>query len=570
MPHKDHGGALLKAGPDDGLAEGQFIAYASVFGNVDSYGDVVEPGAFTDTLTAWEAKGAPIPLLFGHNMADPDFNIGHVVTAEEDGHGLKVLCQLDLESPKGAQVHRLLKGRRIGELSFAYDVLESQPVKSAELGDYVSLKRLDLHEVSVVPIGANRATSVVAVKGDQGVTSKKDEGVMNVKEQKAAAVAKMRAIVDGAKAAGVELTDEEALEVSGLLDEVKGFDEQIKKSLDSQALVAAVEKLGAGIEPVVNESEKSGMGAMTKGRFLGLSGKSAKDAAGKLAGQMLGQAGGVKSLTAAGTTVTGTPLVSQSPIELDKVPTSFLDVLAVAQHNTQAYQYLRQTVRENNAAVWEAGNKPESKFTVENVEAKLATVAHTSEGVDRYTLIDNAALGDFLSAEMIDGLRHAVEAQVLNGDGTGKNMLGVLATSGVLTQAFATDLVTTTRKAITSLEALGRKPGVYVLSPTDWEALELARNTSGSFDLAHTAVDRAARKLHGVPVTVSTALPAKTAVLLDLDAVKVDTDTHGLIVEWGTKGDDFVQNASRLLVEGRFGVSVLRPSGVVKIATAAA
>ncbi|CAM3214170.1 HK97 family phage prohead protease [Prescottella defluvii] len=567
MPHKDHGGALLKAGPGDGLAEGQFVAYASVFGNVDSYGDVVEPGAFTETLNAWAAKGAPIPLLFGHNMADPDFNIGHVVKAEEDGHGLKVLCQLDLESPKGAQVHRMLKGKRVDNLSFAYDVLDSQPVKSEELGNYVSLKKLDLHEVSVVPIGANRATSVVAVKGDQGVTTKKNEGVMNVKEQKAAAVAKMQGIVDGAKAAGVELTDEEALEVSDLLGKVEECNVQIKASLDSQALVAAVEKLGKGVEPVVNEGEKSGM-SVNKCRFLGLSGKSAKDAASKLAGQMLGQAGGVKSLTTAGEAVTGTPLVSQSPIELDKVPTSFLDVLAVAQHTTPVYQYLRQTVRENNAGVWKAGNKPESKFTVENVNGELSVVAHLSEGVNRYTLLDNAALGDFLNAEMLDGLRQAVEAQVLNGDGTGNNMTGVLATSGVLVQAFATDLVTTTRKAITSLETQGRKPGVFVLSPTDWEALELARNTSGSFDLAHTAVDRAARKLHGVPVTVSTALPIKMAVLLDLDAVKVDTDTHGLVVEWGTAGDDFKQNAQRLLVEGRFGVSVLRPSGVVKIDTA--
>ena len=45
----------LKAGPGDGLAEGQFTAYASVFDVKDSYGDVVRPGAFTETLAAWAA-----------------------------------------------------------------------------------------------------------------------------------------------------------------------------------------------------------------------------------------------------------------------------------------------------------------------------------------------------------------------------------------------------------------------------------------------------------------------------------------------------------------------------------
>ena len=54
---------IKAAGPDDGLDEGVFTGYASVFGNVDSYGDIVEPGAFKDTLEAWRAKGDPIPLL---------------------------------------------------------------------------------------------------------------------------------------------------------------------------------------------------------------------------------------------------------------------------------------------------------------------------------------------------------------------------------------------------------------------------------------------------------------------------------------------------------------------------
>ncbi|SEL24741.1 HK97 family phage prohead protease [Rhodococcus maanshanensis] len=570
MLHKDHDGAMLKAGPDDGLEEGQFLAYASVFGNRDSYGDVVEPGAFTKSLTDWRAKGAPIPLLFGHNMEDPDFNIGHVVMAEEDGHGLKVLGQLDLESPKGRQVHRMLKGRRVGNLSFAYDVLDSKPAKSAELGEYVSLKSLALHEISVVTVGANRSTAVLAVKGGDATNVTKDEVVMSVslKDQRAGVVTKAQAIVDGAKAEGVELTAEQAAELDGLVDQVKAFDEQIKASLDSQALVAAVEALGKGIEPAMDQ-EKGNMNVSTKGRFLGLTGKSGAEAATKLAGQMLGSAGGVKSLTAAGSSVTGVPLVAQSPIELDRVPTSVLEVLGVVTHSTPEYTYLRQTVRTNNAAPWASGNKPESRYAVESVPGKLTVIPHVSEGIDRYTLIDNAALGDFLKDEMIDGLMHAVEAQVLSGNGTGVNMRGVLNTSGVLSQAFTTDLVTTTRKAVTALETGGRKPGVFVLSPTDWEALELARNTSGAFDLAHSAVDRSARKLHGVPVVVSTALPAKVAMLMDLDAVKVDTDTHGLVVEWGVKGDDFGQNASRLLVEGRFGVSVLRPTGVVKIATAA-
>lgn len=153
----------VKAGPADGLEEGQFAAYASVFGNEDSYGDVVVKGAFADTLAEWAAGEAPIPLLWGHNFADPDYNIGHVANAVEDDHGLLVTGELDLESPKSAQVYRLLKSGRVRQMSFAYDVLDGGPV-TVDGQSFYELRKLRLHEVSVVPLGANQETEVLAVK----------------------------------------------------------------------------------------------------------------------------------------------------------------------------------------------------------------------------------------------------------------------------------------------------------------------------------------------------------------------------------------------------------------------
>lgn len=176
----------VKAGPDDGLAEGQFQAYASVFGNKDSYGDVVVKGAFADDLKAWEESGSPIPLLFGHNMSDPDYNIGHVVKAIEDDHGLLVTAELDLENPKAVQTYRLLKGRRINQMSFAYDVVEGADAKSDDLGDYYELRRLKTYEVSVVPIGANQETEVLAVKAAvEGLAAVKAGRVLSTKNEKA-------------------------------------------------------------------------------------------------------------------------------------------------------------------------------------------------------------------------------------------------------------------------------------------------------------------------------------------------------------------------------------------------
>lgn len=160
---------VKEAGPDDGLGEGEFIAYASVFGNVDSYGDIVEPDAFDRTLAEWQEKGDVIPILWGHDTYDPFNNIGGCKSAvavkpsdekaEGEKAGLKIHGQLDLENPTAMQVYRLMKGRRTTKMSFAYAVREEQ---DADDGNH--LKDLDLFEVSVVQIPANQEAEVLTVK----------------------------------------------------------------------------------------------------------------------------------------------------------------------------------------------------------------------------------------------------------------------------------------------------------------------------------------------------------------------------------------------------------------------
>ena len=172
----------IKAGPDDGLEDGVFSAYASVFGNRDAYGDVVVKGAFADDLKAWAESGQNIPLLFGHNMSDPDFNIGHVVDAKEDDHGLLVTAQLDLENPKAAQVYRMLKGKRVNQMSFAYDVLDGAHAEKDGVEVY-ELRKLKTYEVSVVTIGANQETEVLAVKSAAGALLSKAGRVLSAKNE---------------------------------------------------------------------------------------------------------------------------------------------------------------------------------------------------------------------------------------------------------------------------------------------------------------------------------------------------------------------------------------------------
>lgn len=157
--------SVLVAFKADGGAEGRFTGYASTWTREpDCYGDVVAKGAFARTLREWEAKGQPIPVLWAHDMSDPFAFIGAVEEAVEDEHGLKVSVSLDLDNPKAAQVHRLLKRGAVAQMSFAFDIAEDATVTLEDGRKARELRDVTLYEVSVVPLGANPDTSIDDVK----------------------------------------------------------------------------------------------------------------------------------------------------------------------------------------------------------------------------------------------------------------------------------------------------------------------------------------------------------------------------------------------------------------------
>lgn len=193
-------GPGLKAGTT--LKAGQMLAYASVFGNVDSYGDVVVKGAFANTLAEWrQRKDRTIPLLYGHNMSDPNMNVGAVLDAEEDDRGLKILAQFD-DDAMAQKVYRLVKAGRIAELSFAFDTIKSALLDDPDRPDaYRELQELKLYECSVVPIGANSETEVLAIKAAEVGMTAVAEGLKAGRTLSKANESSIRSALEGISAA---------------------------------------------------------------------------------------------------------------------------------------------------------------------------------------------------------------------------------------------------------------------------------------------------------------------------------------------------------------------------------
>lgn len=168
MHTKSFPARVKAAGKDQGLKDGQVRALVSVFGNEDSYGDIVAKGAFAEDLTRWKDSGDPIPFIWAHAWSDPFAHVGHVLDAKETEEGLEVLAQIDdLDTnPTAGQVHRLLKGRRVTQFSFAYDVEEGGwvDVKDHRYGGYYELRKLSIREVGPCLIGANQETELLEAK----------------------------------------------------------------------------------------------------------------------------------------------------------------------------------------------------------------------------------------------------------------------------------------------------------------------------------------------------------------------------------------------------------------------
>lgn len=151
-----------RIGAKDNLVAGQFTGYASVFGNVDSVGDKIIKGAFAESLKDFGDGGAGIPCYWCHETSDPEMNLGSTLEATEDEHGLFVKVQLDLDNPKAAYAYKLLKEQRVRQMSFAYQVTDGENKK-----DCFEITGCKIFEVSIVPVGANQATSIESVKALQ-------------------------------------------------------------------------------------------------------------------------------------------------------------------------------------------------------------------------------------------------------------------------------------------------------------------------------------------------------------------------------------------------------------------
>lgn len=167
MEHKSLDLCEVKIADDATDTEMKFSGYGAVFGNVDSWGDVVTKGAFKATIAAAKSSGKWPAMLVSHN--GHSMPVGLYTEMKEDDRGLWVEGKL-ANTERGREIYELLKMQprpAISGLSIGYiakDYSLHQRTKAEE--PRRTLKAVDLLEVSFVTWPANDKARVVSVKSD--------------------------------------------------------------------------------------------------------------------------------------------------------------------------------------------------------------------------------------------------------------------------------------------------------------------------------------------------------------------------------------------------------------------
>lgn len=391
---------------------------------------------------------------------------------------------------------------------------------------------------------------------------------INSKAERVAAIKNAQSIIDRAKAAGRDITPAEAAEIKSITDAIDAFDareadaEKAAITAKSAALVAAV----GAVDGYRTAPNGDPLSPKSLGRL------SLKNLAPDLVAGMsrYSRALNAKGLTPSGEAVVAVPLVSPNPLpgtSSHERPPRLIDVLPAAARAVGSYSFLRQSVigTPGAATVVEPGAvKPTKKLGIERVDATLKVIAVLSEGIDKYLLEDAGNLATWVASELADAIEAALETEVLSGDGTGAHFTGLANTTGIQTQTFQTDGITTVQHGLSKLETIGVAPQFVALAPADWLKIQTTRTVGGTFDVGGP-ISATERTAWGVQVVTVPGLPAGTGYVVGEDSLVISTDNAGVRVEWGTPGDSFTRNEVIARVEGRFNLDVPKPHGIVKL-----
>ncbi len=424
---------------------------------------------------------------------------------------------------------------------------------------------------------------------------------MNLEELRAkmkAALQRARDIADAAEKAGRDFNAEEREQVSANLKEAADLKAKIKAAEKDAADGAALRKqildLGEGIE--VREPSSNGrLAAVAAGRgktlgeqfvesdaFKSWIGRFPNGQIPESAKGLMSPPVGFKDLltglsdTSAGAFVTTDNTGIYEP--LGRRPLVLRDLITRRTTTSDTVEFVRQTAKvtqsvpvpEANVTTYAGstgqveGVKPEGAMAFEKVTATVKTIACWIPATKR-ALSDAAQLRGLIDDELRADLEEDLEDEIVGGDGSGEHFTGIQHTSGVLTQGWDTDLITTTRKALTTVRVTGRaRPTAWLLHPNDNERIDLLKDGQNRYYYGGPFVDREGL-LWRLPRVECEAVDEGIGLLGDFRKAVIWDREQATISVSDSHEDFFIRNMVAILAEMRAAFGLIRPSAFCRV-----
>ncbi|MFN7139725.1 MAG: phage major capsid protein, partial [Limisphaerales bacterium] len=236
-------------------------------------------------------------------------------------------------------------------------------------------------------------------------------------------------------------------------------------------------------------------------------------------------------------------------------------LLPETETNARTIRYIREKSFTNSAAaVAENGTKPEASWDLEEIDEQVRKIAVIGRVTDEF-VDDFPAVRDYVNNRLRFMVLGCEDDQLLNGNGEGVNLRGILNTPGIQTQAKGSDSnLDAIHKAITKVKTVGFLfPTAIAVHPEDWEILRLMRDDTANYYSGgpFAAVDNV---LWGLPVVKTTRIARGTALVGDFVRGGQIFRRQGLTFEMSnTDADNFSKNLITFRAETRLALAIYRP-----------
>jgi len=242
------------------------------------------------------------------------------------------------------------------------------------------------------------------------------------------------------------------------------------------------------------------------------------------------------------------------------------DLLSVGRTTSNSIEFVQETGFTNAAApVAEGALKPESSISFGLESAPVRTIAHWVQA-SKQVLQDIPALQSYIDTRLRFGLELEEEDQLLSGDGTGQNLLGIIPQSTPFDDArrkVGDTRIDTIRRAMTQVRLAEYRADAILLHPSDWEEIELLKDADQRYIWANPR-GLLGPTLWGLPVIDTTAVEEGEFLVGNFRMAAQIWDREDATVDISTEDrDNFVKNMVTIRAEQRLALTVYRPEAII-------